>query len=101
MRMLDSAPALDGRTQIIVLETGNGEQMNIGLDGRMDSPTFGKQVFIGNSPDSPDTRMLPLGGIEERKVISLLHNWADETQGFFRREALMEIDIRPYGEDGF
>jgi hypothetical protein len=36
--------------------------------------------------------MLPIGGIEEREIILLLENWADETQGFIRREALMEVE---------
>ena len=92
MRIIDYALALDGGTQIIVLEIGNGGQITIGLDGRMSLPTSGKQVFIGNSPESPDTRKLPIGGIEELEVISLLENWADETQGFIRREALMEAE---------
>lgn len=92
MRIIDYALALDGGTQIITLEISEGEQISIGLDGRVGSPTSGKQLFIGNSPESPDTRMLPIGGIEEREVVSLLENWANETQGFIRREALMEVE---------
>jgi hypothetical protein len=92
MRILDYALALDGGTQIVVLEIGDGEQVTIGLDGRMGSPTNGKQLFIGASPERSDTRMLPIGGIKEREVISLLEKWVDETQGFMRREALMEMD---------
>ena len=58
----------------------------------MGSPTAGEQLFIGSSPESPDARMLPLGGPEERDVVSLLERWIDQTQGFLRREALMEAE---------
>jgi hypothetical protein len=92
VRVLDYALALDGGTQILVLELANGERMTIGLDGRMGSPTAGKQLFIGSSPESPAARMLSLGGSEERNVISLLERWIDETQGFLRRDALMEAE---------
>ena len=92
MRIREYALALDGGTQIIVLETGDGRQITIGLDGRMDSPAGGKQLFIGNSPESSDTRMLPIGGTEEREVISLLEEWLEKTQGFIRRETLMDAD---------
>lgn len=92
MRILDYALALDGGTQVVVLETAEGERVSIGLDGRMGSPGSGKQLFIGASPQSPDARMLPIGGVEEREAISLLEEWLDETQGFMRREALMEAE---------
>jgi len=58
----------------------------------MDSPVSGKPLFIGSSPESPDVRLLPVGGTEEGNVISLMEKWFDQTQGFIRREALMEID---------
>lgn len=92
MRILDYALSLDGGTQIVVLETASGERLTIGLDGRMNSPNSGKQLFIGAAPDSPDAQLLPIGGTEEREVISLLERWVDETQGFLRREALMESE---------
>lgn len=92
MRILDYALALDGGTQTIVLETDDGEQVTIGLDGRMDSPASGKQLFIGSYPGNHDTRMLPVGGADEREVISLLEKWLDDTQGSGRREALMEAE---------
>ena len=92
MRIRDYALALDGGTQIVVLETASGKQVTIGLDGRIDSPNSGKQLFVGAAPDSPDVRLLPVGGAEEREVIALLEKWVDETQGFIRREALMESD---------
>ena len=89
MRILDYALAVDGGTQIITLETDGGEQLSIGIDGRMNSPVSGRQIFIGSSPESPDATMLPIGGTEECAVISLLEQWLDETQGFIRRENLM------------
>ena len=92
MKILDYALALDGGTQVITLENNDGEQINIGLDGRMDSPLSGKQLFIGNSPDGPETILLAMGGTEELEVIALLESWLDQTQGFLRREALMESD---------
>lgn len=92
MRILDYALALDGGTQILVLEKASGEQVTIGIDGRMNSPNSGKQLFIGAAPDSPDARLLPIGGAEEREVISLLEKWVDDTQGIIRREALMESE---------
>lgn len=92
MRIIDYALALDGGSQIMVLETTSGEQVTIGLDGRMTSPNSGKQLLIGLSPDSPDAQLLPVGGIEERELILLLEQWADETQGFLRREVLMESE---------
>ncbi len=92
MRILDYALALDGGTQVVVLELDDGEHSMIGLDGRMDSPVSGKQLFIGRSPESPDARLLPIGGSEEAEVISLLESCLDQTQGFLRREALIEAD---------
>lgn len=92
MRIVDYAVAIDGGTQVVVLETASGERVAIGLDGRMNSPNSGKQIFIGTAPDGPDARLLPIGGPEEREVISLLEKWVDETQGFIRREALVESE---------
>ncbi len=93
MKILDYALALDGGTQIITLEDNEGEQISIGLDGRMESPLSGKQLFLGNSPDGSETKLLEIGGTEEFEVISLLEKWQDQTQGFLRREALMESDL--------
>ncbi len=92
MRILNYALALDGGTQVVDLEIRSGEQISIGLDGRMDSPGGGKQLFIGPSPESPEARMLPVGSAEEREVILLLEKWLEATQGFLRREALMDAD---------
>jgi len=36
--------------------------------------------------------MLPIGGTEEREVISLLEEWLEKIQGFIRRESLMDAD---------
>lgn len=92
VKILNYALALDGGTQIITLENKDGEQISIGLDGRMESPLSGRQLFIGNSPDGPETILLEIGGAEELEVIALLESWLDQTQGFLRREALMETD---------
>jgi hypothetical protein len=92
VKILDYALALDGGTQVITLENNDGEQINIGLDGRMDSPLSGKQLFIGNSPDGPETKLLEIGGAQELEVIALLESWLDQSQGFLRREALAESD---------
>lgn len=92
MRIIDYALALDGGTQVIVLELDDNRTLRIGLDGRMDSPVSGKQMFIGNSPESPDARLLPIGGADEGEVIAVLEKWLDQTQGFIRREALIEVD---------
>jgi hypothetical protein len=46
MRIRNYALALDGGTQIVVLETDDDEQISIGLNGRMDAPARGKQLFI-------------------------------------------------------
>lgn len=93
MRISDYALAPDGGTQIVTLEIDDGQQLSIGLDGRMDSPAAGVQLFIGTGPDAPGTRILEIGGAEESEVISLLERWLEETQGFIRREALMDADI--------
>ncbi len=93
MRILDYALAPDGGTQIITIELDDGQQLSIGLDGRMDSPAAGTQLFIGNGPDAPGTRMLPIGGKDEAEVIAILERWLETTQGFMRREALMDADI--------
>ena len=98
MKVLDYALALDGGTQVITLDTGEGGQICIGLDGRMDAPLGGKQLFLGNSPDGPATRMLAIGGAEEAEIVSLLQQWLEQTQGFLRREFLMEAD--PASLDG-
>jgi len=92
MKILNYALALDGGTEVITLENNEGEQINIGLDGRMESPLSGKQLFIGTSPDGSETKLLQIGGAEELEIISLLEKWLDQTQGFLRREALMETD---------
>ena len=93
MRIADYALATDGGTQVIDLETDDGQKVSIGLDGRMDSPGAGKQLFIGAGPESPNARMLPIGGPEENEVLLLLQRWLDETQGFVRRESLMDADL--------
>lgn len=93
VRICDYVLAPDGGTQVVTLETDSGNQLSIGLDGRMSSPAAGLQLFIGNGPDAPDARMLPLGGPEEAEVIALLERWLEETQGYIRREALMDADI--------
>lgn len=92
MRVLDYALATDGGTKVIDLEKDDGQRVSIGLDGRMDSPGSGKQLFIGAGPESPDVLMLPIGGPEENEVLLLLQRWLDETQGFIRRESLMSAD---------
>ena len=92
MKIHDYALAFDGGTQVITLENNEGEQISIGLDGRMESPLSGKQLFLGNSPDGPETKLLEIGGVEELEIISLLEKWLDQTQGFLRREVLMESD---------
>ena len=92
MKILNYALALDGGTEVITLENNKGEQINVGLDGRIESPLSGKQLFIGTSPDGPETKLLEIGGAEELEIISLLEKWLDQTQGFLRREVLMETD---------
>ena len=93
MRIVDYAIATDGGTQVIDLEKDDGQRVSIGLDGRMDSPGAGKQLFIGPGPDSPSVRMLLVGGPEENEVLSLLERWLDETQSPNRRESLMAADV--------
>ena len=92
MKILDYALAMDGGTQVITLDTGEGGQICIGLDGRMDAPLGGRQLFIGNSPVGPEARMLAIGGAEEAETISLLQQWREQSQGFLRREFLMDAD---------
>ena len=58
----------------------------------MESQSSGKQIFIGNSPDGPETKLLEPGGVEELEIISILETWADQTQGVIRRKALIESD---------
>ena len=93
MRIIDYALAPDGGTQVVTLELDDGQKLSIGLDGRMDSPAAGTQLFIGHGPDAPGTRLLPVGGKEEAEVIAILERWLEKTQGFMRREALMDADI--------
>ena len=93
MRVFDYALAADGGTQVVDLETSDGKRISIGIDGRMDAPGGGKQLFIGASPGSSDSRMLPIGSAEEREAILLLEKWLEATQGFLRREALMDADL--------
>lgn len=92
MRILNYCLALDGGTQVIELELDGSGRIQIGLDGRMGSPLEGQQLFIGGSPDSPDAQLLPVGGREEADVIALLEQWQDQTQGFLRREVLINAD---------
>jgi hypothetical protein len=92
LRIVDYAIATDGGTQVIDLEKDDGQRVSIGLDGRMDLPGAGKQLFIGAGPESPNVRMLPIGGPEENEVLSLLERWLDETQVPNRRESLMATD---------
>lgn len=92
MRILNYALSPDGGTEIVDLEISDSERISIGLDGRMDSPGGGRQLFIGPSPESADARMLPIGSDDEREVILLLEKWLEATQGFLRREALMDAD---------
>jgi hypothetical protein len=92
MRILSYCLALDGGTQVIELELDGSGRIKIGLDGRMGSPLEGRQLFIGGSPDSPDAQLLPVGGREEADVIALLEQWQDQTQGFLRREVLINAD---------
>lgn len=92
MKILDYALALDGGTQVITLDAGDGRQICIGLDGRMNAPLGGKQLFIGNSPDGPESRMLTIGSDEEIEIVSLLQQWLEQTQGFLRREFLLDAD---------
>lgn len=98
MRIVDYALAMDGGTQIVELELDAGETMMIGLDGRIDSPVSGRQLFTGSSPESPDAQLPPIGGSEEAEVIALLEKWLDQTQGFLRRGALIGSD--PSALDG-
>ena len=37
--------------------------------------------------------MLQIGSQEENEVLLLLQRWLDETQGFVRRESLMDADL--------
>jgi len=110
MRIVDYALAMDGGTQIVEVELDAGETMMIGLDGRIDSPVSGRQLFTGSSPESPDAQLPPIGGSEEAEVIALLEKWLDQTQGFLRRGALIGSDwlgsfrfrrARPSGSNGY
>ena len=76
----------------MTLDTGEGTKICIGLDGRMDSLQSGRQLFVGNSPDGPKTRMLPIGGAEEAEIVSLLQQWLEQTQDFSRGEFLLQAD---------
>ena len=59
----------------------------------MDAPPGGRQLFIGNSPEDPETRMLTIGGADEAEIISLLPQWLGQTQGFSGREFLLDADL--------
>lgn len=93
MRVIDYAVAPDGGTQIVTLEMQDGQRLSVGLDGRMGAPAAGLQLFIGDGPEAPGARVLRIGGPEEAEIIAVLERWLDETQGFIRREALMDADI--------
>jgi hypothetical protein len=93
VRITDYALAPDGGIQIVTLEIDDGQQLSIGLDGRMDSPAAGMQLFIGNGPEAPDASMLQIGGAEEAEIIALLERWLEKTQSYIRRESLMDADI--------
>ena len=74
------------------METDEAEELTIGVDGRMDAPGGGTQLFLGHSPECPETRMLAPGGPDERAVISLLEEWLGKTQGGGRQERLRGAD---------
>ena len=92
MRVLNYSLATDGGTQVVELELDGSGRIQIGLDGRMDSPPGGRQLFIGSSPEGPDAHLLPLGSREETDAIALLDKWLEQTQGFLRREVLLNAD---------
>ncbi len=92
MQILDYAIVPDGGTQVFDLELDDGMVLSIGLDGRMDAPLGGKQLFIGQSPNSPDARLLAVGGSDEADIIRLLEQWLDQAQAAGRKETLLAAD---------
>lgn len=92
MRILDYSLAADGGTQVLVIELDGSGRLQVGLDGRMDSPGQGRQLFIGSMPDGHGTQLLPVGSREEADVIALLEKWQQQTQGFLRTEVLIKAD---------
>jgi len=56
----------------LVIERDDGETISIGLDGQMDSPDRGKQIFTGTSPHHADSKWLLIGESGKSEVISLL-----------------------------
>ena len=92
MKILDFVIALDGGTRVIDLELDNGKVITIGLDGRMDSVLSGRQLFIGASPDGPNTEMLAVGGSKEAEIIALLEKWLEKSLESPRQNALMAAD---------
>ena len=92
MRILDYSLAVDGGTQVLEIELDGSGRIQIGLDGRMDSPGQGRQLFIGSSPDGAGAHLLPVGSSEEADVIALLEKWRQQTQGFPRAEVLIKAD---------
>ena len=92
VKIVEYALVLDGGPRVITLQNSDEEQINFGLDGRMDSPSYAKQLFIRNFPDGPETRLLEMGGAEEGEMVALLECWLDQIQDTLRREALMQSD---------
>ena len=92
MRILNVSLATDGGTQVLEIELDGSGRLQIGLDGRMDSPGQVRQLFIGNSPGGADAHLLPVGSSEEADVIALLEKWQQQTQGFLRTEVLVKAD---------
>lgn len=92
MRVLNYALVPDGGTQVLNLELDSGERVSIGLDGRMGTPREARQLFIGGGPEAPGTRLLPIGGEEERATIALLERWRECALSPARREFLTQAD---------
>jgi hypothetical protein len=92
VKIIDYALALDGGTQVVVLEDDDGRQITFGRDGRMGIPESSRQLFFGGAPDAADARRLAIGSTEEAELVALMERWLDTTQGFLRREALLDAD---------
>jgi len=92
----------DGGSLSWVFLCGDNSHLSIRLDGGINSPTNGYFYIEGNEAFQGNRILLPLGGVEEKRLLDIMNSWLESK---FSNENVKQIinsvDFRNMTQDEF